>query len=183
MFGNVVGDNTKIQLLSGKKHRESRKNKLKILDVTKNLNLEEYKNKILEILKQIDELIPKFSSPVSIPVYCTKEELEENLEVFHIKPEEAILDENGSKQINLFKLNIKEEMPVVFFTNNIYYDNYNKTLPLGMDVSSKCLINLKNYKLTLVKKDNFRIVKIQEEVKVSTTKINIYEYDIRKEEK
>ena len=74
-------------------------------------------------------------------------------------------------------------MPVVFFTNNIYYDNYNKTLPLGMDVSSKCLINLKNYKLTLVKKDNFRIVKIQEEVKVSTTKINIYEYDIRKEEK
>ena len=183
LFGNVVGDNTKIQLLSGKKHRESRKNKLKILDVTKNLNLEEYKNKILEILKQIDELIPKFSSPVSIPVYCTKEELEENLEVFHIKPEEAILDENGSKQINLFKLNIKEEMPVVFFTNNIYYDNYNKTLPLGMDVSSKCLINLKNYKLTLVKKDNFRIVKIQEEVKVSTTKINIYEYDIRKEEK
>ena len=183
MFGNTQEDNTKVQQLVGKKHREQKKDKLKILEMTKNITKEEYKDKISKILVKINETLPKLLSPISIPIYCAQDELREELQVFYMRPQEAILEEKEKKQINLLRLNVKKQMPIVFFTNSIYYDNYNKTLPLGMDVTSKCLLDLRNYELTLAKKDNFKIVKIEEETKMIITKINLYEYEIRKKGK
>lgn len=184
LFGNVAGDNTKIQLLAGKKHRESKKDKLKILEVTKNLTLEEYKDKMLDILNNIYEVLNKSNSQVSLPVYYVGDrKLEETaMQVFSIKPEEMIKESKTSKELNLYKLNIKENMPVVYFSNSIYYDNYNKTLPLGMDVTSKCLIKLSDYEMELKQKDDFRIVSPKDEFKINTVKINVYEYDLRKKE-
>ena len=71
-------------------------------------------------------------------------------------------------------------MPIIYFTNSIYYNNDNKTLPNGMDISSKCLIDLKQYELQLVEKNNFRLVKVEEENKIATIKVNVYEYELRK---
>lgn len=180
-FGNVAGDNTKIQLLAGKKHRESKKDKFKILDITKNLDLEEYKDKMLEILKQIYNVFEKASSPVSIPVYLVPNEKfkQSPMQMCYIKPEEAILEEK-EKQIELYRFNIKEQMPIIYFTNSIYYDNHNKTLPQGMDIESKCLINLADYELELKQKETFRIMKLDDEFKQATSEIKVYEYDIRK---
>lgn len=181
LFGNVAGDNTKIQLLAGKKHRESPKDKFKILDITKNLNLEEYKDRMLEILKLIYDVFKKMSSPVSIPVYCVSNE--KMLEICYIKPEEAILENTKEKKIELYRFNIKEKMPIIYFTNCVYYDNHNKTLPQGMDIGTKCLINLSQYELDLKQKDSFRIVNLEDEFKMATSEIKVYEYDIRKKEK
>ncbi len=182
LFGNVAGNSTKVQLLGGKKHREVKKDKLKILDVTKNLSLEEYKDKMLKILKEIEETLRKSLSPVSIPVYCAlEEEIEKtSMKVFSMKLEEAIKKEEEKKEIQIYRLNIKEKMPVLYFTNGIYYDNHNKTLPLGMNLGSKCLVNVKDYELELKKKDDFRFVKVEEEWKVTTTKVNVYEYEVRR---
>lgn len=184
LFGNVVGDNTKIQVLSGKKHRENMKDKLKILDVTKNLNLEEYQDKMLDILNIIYEAIDKSSSPISVPIYYVGDkDLEENaMQVFCINPEEMLKENINEKELNLYKLDIKENMPIVYFTNSIYYDNNNKTLPLGMDIKSKCLIKLSDYETILKEKDEFRVTNIKDELKVNTIKINVYEYDLRKKE-
>ncbi len=184
LFGNVVGDNTKIQVLSGKKHRENMKDKLKILDVTKNLNLEEYQDKMLDILNIIYEAIDKSSSPISVPIYYVGDkDLEENaMQVFCINPEEMLKENINEKELNLYKLDIKENMPIVYFTNSIYYDNNNKTLPLGMDIKSKCLIKLSDYETILRQKDEFRVTNIKDELKVNTIKINVYEYDLRKKE-
>lgn len=184
LFGNVEGDNTKIQILAGKKHRETKKDKLKILEVTKNLTLEEYQDKVLEMLKDIDEAFQKSSSPVSIPIYCASTENIETtpMQVFSINPEEAIQEQIEQKELNLYRLNIKENVPILYFTNSIYYDNHNKTLPLGMNVGTKCLIKLSDYERTLKKKENFRIVKLEDEWKIRTIKLNVYEYEIRKKE-
>ena len=181
LFGNVSVDSTKIQLLAGKKHRESKKDKFKILDITKNLELEEYKDRILEILKQIYNVFEKASSPVSMPVYVVaNEDFKENLiQVCYMKPEEAILN-SKEKQIELYRFNIKEQMPIVYFTNSIYYDNYNKTLPQGMDIEAKCLINLAQYELDLKQKDTFRVMNLEDEFKGETLGIKVCEYDIRK---
>ncbi|MBO5479481.1 MAG: hypothetical protein J6A04_07385 [Clostridia bacterium] len=183
-FGNVAEDNTKIQLLAGKKHRESKKDKFKILDITKNLNLEEYKDKMLEVLKQIYDSFEKSSSPVSIPVYCVLNEgfKERPMQICYINPEEAILDKGQEKKIELYRFNIKEEMPIIYFTNSIYYDNYNKTLPQGMDIGTKCLIHLGKCELDLKQKDSFRITNLEDEFKLATSEIKVYEYDIRKKE-
>lgn len=184
LFGNVVGDNTKIQVLSGKKHRENMKDKLKILDVTKNLNLQEYQDKMLNILNNIYEALNKSSSPISVPIYYVGDkDLEENaMQVFCINPEEMLKENINEKELNLYKLDIKENMPIVYFTNSIYYDNNNKTLPLGMDIKSKCLIKLSDYETILKEKDEFRVTNIKDELKVNTIKINVYEYDLRKKE-
>ena len=184
LFGNVAGDNTKIQVLSGKKHRENIKDKLKILDVTKNLTLEEYQDKMLDILNNVYETLNKSSSPISLSVYYVGDkELEENtMQVFSINPEEMIKENINQKELNMYKLNIKENMPIVYFSNSIYYDNHNRTLPIGMDITSKCLIKLTDYETILKEKDEFRVANIKDEMKVSTIKINVYEYDLRKKE-
>ena len=180
LFGNVSEDRTKVQMLAGKKHREVKKDKFKILDITKNVTLEEYKEKILTILKQIQEMMKEASSPVSIPLYCVQEELnQENMQIFYIKPEEAIKQEGETKEINLYRINVKRQMPVIYFTNSMYYDNDNKTLPFGMNITSKCLVNLKDYEIMLKQKEKFRILKVEEETKVATTKVNMYEYEIK----
>lgn len=181
LFGNVSEDRTKVQVLGGKKHRESQKDKLKILDITKNLNIEEYKEKILTILMNLQEIMRKASSPVSLSLYCVQEEpKQEDMQIFYIRPEEAIKQKEQTKEINLYRINLKRQMPVIYFTNGMYYDNDNKTLPLGMHVTSKCLVNLKDYELVLNKKEDFRMLKIEEETKITTTKVNIYEYEIKK---
>lgn len=183
-FGNVASDNSKIQLLAGKKHRESKKDELKILEITKNLSLEDYQEKILDIKNDILEAFKKSSSPVSIPVYqVSKDKLEDEcMQVFSIKPEEVLKENEDKKEINLYRLNVKENMQAIYFTNNIYYDNHNKTLPLGMDITTKCLINMSDYELTLIKKDNFRVINLEDEFKIKTTKINVFEYDIKHKE-
>lgn len=185
LFGNVAGDNTKIQVLAGKKHRENKKDKLKVLEITKNTTLEEYKDKILEILKNLYESFEKSGSLVSIPVYyASQQKLEElPMQVFSINPEEAIEDKRQEKTINLYRLNIKEKMPIIYFTNIVYYDNHNKTLPLGMNVTSKCLIRLNDYELIQKQKREFRIANLIDEFNIEITNIHVYEYDIRKKEK
>ena len=184
LFGNVVWDNTKIQLLSGKKHRENLKDKLKILEVTKKLTLEEYQDKIRNILNCIYEVLDKSNSPISVPIYYIGDkELEENaMQVFCINPEEMLKENVNKKELNMYKLNLKENMPIVYFSNSIYYDNHNRTLPVGMDITSKCLIKLSDYETILKEKDEFRVSNIKDEMKVSTIKINVYEYDLRKKE-
>lgn len=183
LFGNVAGDNTKIQLLAGKKHRETKKDKLKVLETTKNQTIEEYKDKMLEMLKNIYEAFEKSGSPISIPIYyAATEKLEEMpMQVFCINPEEAIKGID-KKELNLYRLNIKENMPVIYFTNSIYYDNHNKTLPLGMDITTKCLIKLGDFELELKQKEEFRTTDLVDEFQVDITKIHVYEYDIRKKE-
>ena len=42
--------------------------------------------------------------------------------------EDAMAQEEGA--YNLLKINLKEGMPLVYFSNIILYDNYNKTLPV-----------------------------------------------------
>ncbi len=99
LFGNVSEDRTKVQVLGGKKHRESQKDKLKILDITKNLNIEEYKEKILTILMNLQEIMRKASSPVSLPLYCVQEEpKQEDMQIFYIRPEEAIKQKEQTKE-------------------------------------------------------------------------------------
>lgn len=185
LFGNVAEDSTKVQVLGGKKHREAKKDKFKILDITRNLSFEDYKEKMLELQQEVEQILGKSSSPISVPVYCAVEgELEkDSMQVFWMKPEEAMTAGGEQKEIELYRLNIKEKMPIIYFTNGIYYDNDHKTLPLGMNMGSKCLVNVKDYELELKKKDDFRLVKVEEELKVTTTKVNLYEYDVRKKDK
>lgn len=180
IFGNIEDDNTKQKILGNKKHRENKKNKFTILEISKNTNRDEYKNKLEETSELIEQSINKIKAPMNIPVYvATIGKLEAiGLQRIYLNPEEAINSLKDENQINLCRINIKKDMPIIFYTNSVYYDNTNKTLPIGMNVNTKGLIDMSKYTFNQTTKDYFRINEELDEKATKIRKIIIYEYDV-----
>ena len=86
------------------------------------------------------------------------------------------------KKINLYKINIKEGTNGLGFTNIIFYDNQNKTLPAGMDLSTKMIIDTSKIHLNLINKKSFRIAKFEDESNdfsnVNMKDVDVFEYEI-----
>lgn len=182
IFGETEDDNTKIKILGSKKHRETAKDRLKILEINNDTTIEEYKEKLTKILDTIKQCIENVKESISIPVYIEEERIDElnGLKVFDMNLEE-IIQNSENKEINIYKINTKSINKVIYFSNCIYYNNYNKTLPLGMDVSTKCLLDIDKNKLKKISRDDFRISTQIDEFKVNTKKVSIYEYEIVEE--
>lgn len=184
IFGNVSEDKTKITILGTKKHREAHKDKLKILDINKTTNMKEYKDKLLGICNTINKCIENIKDIPVIPIYIVlnKQEDLEGIKVFNINPEDAIKELKDNKEIYLYKINLKQNTKIIYFSNSVYYDNYNKTLPLGMDVTTKGIIDISKHELKLINKNEFRINEEENEFKVNTKKIYTKEYEIIEED-
>lgn len=182
LFGNVA--EVKIQVLGNKKHRENKKDIFRILEITKNTTLQEYKKKLLEIRKVINKNMEDMYSIISIPVYKAQlQEDQSDLQIFELLPEKEIQRLEREKEINLYKINLKEEKsPVLYFTNSIFYYNENKTLPLGMNIETKCLIDKNKYIGELKEKQEFYVSHMVDEFKISTTKVKLYVYEENEEE-
>ena len=84
---------------------------------------------------------------------------EEKYEIFNLN-EREVLKNIDLKEDNIIlnKINVKENMPLIFYSNIMYYDNTNKTLPTGMDVNTDVLIDLKQYDMKLVSRKDFKII-------------------------
>jgi len=179
IFGGIAQDRTKIKLLSGKTHREVEKSKFKILDITRNTKIEDYKERLNEISEKLKEASNKLKTPVNISGYIIQDgELEkDNFHILHIDPKKALEEKRNSKHNNMYRINLKTNMEVLLCTNIIYYDNYNKTLPLGMSLSDEFIIDLEKYDMKPIKENAFRINNNLNEEYV-TEKINVIEYDL-----
>lgn len=182
IFGETEDDNTKIKILGNKKHRETAKDRLKILEINNDTIIEEYKEKLTKILDTIKQCIENVKEAISIPIYIEEERIDElnGLKVFDMNLEE-IIQNSENKEINIYKINTKSINKVIYFSNCIYYNNYNKTLPLGMNVTTKCLLDIDKNKLKKISRDDFRISTQIDEFKVNTKKVSIYEYEIVEE--
>lgn len=182
IFGETEDDNTKIKILGSKKHRETAKDRLKILEINNDTTIEEYKEKLTKILDTIKQCIENVKEAISIPIYIEEEKIDElnGLKVFDMNLEE-IIQNSQNKEIKIYMINTKSGNKVLYFSNCIYYNNYNKTLPLGMDVSTKCLLDIDKNKLKKISRDDFRISTQIDEFKVNTKKVSIYEYEIVEE--
>ena len=180
IFGNVIEDNTKIKLLNNKKHREIEKEKYKILNVNLETDIEEYKETIKNYLTLLKEVYGKVVSNYDMPVYNSKTSETENkgFEICSINPEDAI---NKIKQdeIILYKYNIKEQMPIIYYSNIIFFDNNNKTLPLGMDISKDVLLNFDKFDTKLIARRDFKLNIIINEFENKIQTIKMYEYSLQ----
>lgn len=177
IFGSVSSSRDKIKTLGNIKHRENEKNKFAILNLNDETNLEEYKNILNQIKISIEESMEKVKNTLEIPIYKVGS-LEDGLNVFYINPENA-LKHAQDRETNLYKLVLKEGINCLAFTNIMYYNNANQTLPLGMHVTDGILINTK--KLDLQQKgkvQNYIITANHNVAKPDTLKINILEYEI-----
>ena len=131
-------------------------------------------------IEEIQKALETNTASVSMPIYkVTEQKLEEkNFEIFNINIENTI-EKNQEDKLNLYKINIKEMDNIVYLTNIVYYNNNNETLPLGMDITDKALVDLNSYELELVNKETIKLNE-QEGLYNKVKTINVYEYDISK---
>ena len=179
IFGNISEDKNKINTLLNKKHRESKKNKYKILDISKNTTKDEYLQKIIRVESILSKAIEKIKINMNINIYlATGNGINTNsYEIFSINPENAINKMDNLDKISLYRINLKNNIPAVGITNIMEYDNNNKTLPVGMNDQGEFLVDTGKLKLELKKQKLFRINQQIDEMIVNTKIICVYEYD------
>ena len=183
IFGNVQDNRTKTKNLGNQKHRENKKDILKVLAITKNTTLEEYTNKINEIKNNLNESFNKIKSKYNMSIYVvskTPEVLNQEYTKYYINLEEALKNSNlDDKEINVHKVNLKENMPILCCTNIVFYDNFNKTLPDGMNEEETVLLKNSMYKFEETKKDEFKTnMYFTNEGNTEVRKVIVHEYYI-----
>lgn len=185
IFGGMAYDN-KLKILANKKHREIEREVFRILDINKNTTIEEYTKSIKEIIGNIETALEKVKISLSLPVYMTStEQLNNRFNVLSIEGKKAILDllKEDTEIFNLYKINLKENTPILAFTNIAYFENNNKTLPLGMNVSEDILIDNNLIDLELKEEQELKLVTYEDlndelsDIIIKTMKIE--EYDLK----
>lgn len=185
IFGSVVEDKTKIKVLNNQKHREIEKDKYKILDIHPNTTLDEYQDNIHHYQKILQEAYMKMTSPYDIPVYlASKKEIEEKQWIImDIDAKKTIKKWDGKEDTFILnRINIKENMPAIFYSNIMFYGNLNKTLPEGMDIKTEVLLDLQKYEIKLVSRKDFKMNFMKNEFENQIKTIKVYEYDIERKE-
>lgn len=193
IFGGIIQDSTKVSKIKNKKHRELAKDKFNILEINKNTKQIGFKLSLEKIIANLKTAMNKVVVPEEIPIY--KAIGENNLDdrkinIFDINPEkeiqEAIKKENN--KINFYKIDLKEGSNAISYTNCIFYDNQNKTLPVGQDLSTKILVDISKLQLDLKNKTSFKMVEFENEKddfsEINIKTVTVFEYDalIKKQE-
>ncbi len=181
IFGNIKNDRTKISVLANKKHRESEKDKYKILDLPENVVLEEYEDKLKKESSLIEQAIRKTKAIADMDIYCCSNDKLNltDIKLFYINPSDAIKKQKNMEKVSLYKIRIKEGMNIVYNTNIIYYDNFNHTLPIGMNVNQTVTFDMSEYKIDLKKQKIFRINEDDNNFSFKEKIICAYEYEAK----
>ena len=188
IFGNVSDDNTKLKYIGSRGHRENNRSKFKILNVNKKIDVFDFTEKLQSIITFIEGAIPKAKAEYDFSLYkvcqITETVNENAFEVYNLDVEKALSEykDNGEGALNLIKLNYKEELPLLYYSNIMFYDNSNQTLPIGMDESTSVLIDAKRLEFNLVSKNKFKTNNYFAEsnnlILPKTKDIFVYEYDV-----
>lgn len=167
--------NDSIKLTKQIEHRETERNVFSILNISDNTTIDEYKVMLNNIIKNLNEACKKTSINVDIPIYYASDD--ENLngfKIFAINPQDVLYDISEG-EINIHRFIVDEETKYIPLTNIVYFNNLNKTLPLGMDCRTKILVNTNNIDSKRIEKETNNILTFKGD-KISILKVNIYNY-------
>ena len=188
IFGNIEENNNKVKYIGSRSHREIEKSKFKIMNINKKIDVYDFTEKMQSVVNYIEGAIPKVNSLYDMPLYklvpISKGLDTNNFEVFNIDVENELKEfkENDEGAYNLICLNYKEGMPLLYYSNIMFFDNINKTLPIGMNLSTKVLVDNQRLEFVLVNKTKFRTNSYfsnnNENGELKTKDIFVYEYDV-----
>lgn len=187
IFGGMIQDSSKVSKINNQKHRELPKDKFSILDISKTTKQIGYKLALEKVVENVRTALKKVVITEDLPVYKAFQDNNlldaQEINVFDMNPEtemkEAIKQKKGD--INFYKLHLKEGTNAVSFTNCIFYDNQNKTLPIGQDLSTKILVDISKLNMDLKEKTSFKMVDFEGDnedfspIKIKTIKVFEYE--------
>ena len=191
IFGGMVEDSRKIRKIGNQRHREVKKDKYNVLEINQTTKTLGYKLTLEKVLNNIKKALEKNKIKEQIPVYkamCDEKIKRNTLQLVNINPEEEIqnLLKSDAEKLYLYKINLTEETNAIGITNSCLYDNQNKTLPIGMDLSTKCLIDIGKLPLVLKRKSTFRIIDLENKDDFADTKIKnicLLEYELDEEKR
>lgn len=190
IFGGLSEDTRKVTKLANKSHREQPKNKYSILRVSKTLKTVEYKAALENFINIIKMAITKNKLGQNISAYkWTEEDVNIDTNEFNIfnlnveKEIEKALTDTESGKVNLYKMNFEKDVNAVAFSNCVYFDNQNKTLPIGMDKDTRILVKILDTDITLKSKKVIRVGQLEDNKddasKLIVKTINVLEYDVK----
>lgn len=180
VFGSILSNEKDNSSINNVRHRENQKDKYRILNINKEITLDDFIDNVRNCLNLVKEVLNKIKTTSELSIYklCTKKTNLENLNIFNINPRNEFknIELSKNKEIYLYKINIKENTPVAFYTNYIFYDNYNKTLPVGMNVSTEILFDALKTKIKETNQETFNINIYEDEYTSKVLKVNVIEY-------
>ena len=190
IFGGLSEDTRKITKLANKSHREQPKNKYSILRISKTLKAVEYKAALTDAIGIVCKAISETELDQELAGYKwipEEENIDTNeLNVFNLDAEKEIenaIKESESGKINLYKMNFAKGVKAVAFSNCVYYDNQNKTLPEGMDLDTRILAKILDTDITLENKKVIRVGMLDDEnddaAKLIIKTIHLLEYNVK----
>lgn len=181
IFGNSTEDKTKLNVIGNKKHREKKKDEYKILEINKDTDTIEFVSKLHGMVKALDKILEKNSLGIKLNVFQASDKSLNTQEygIFNINPENALSKKNNLSRINLYSIHLQSTTPAVGLSNIIYYDNLNKTLPFGMDISDEVLLDMSKLNLELKRQKLFRVNISIDEQHVKTETLCAYEYEVK----
>lgn len=192
IFGGLEEDTRKIKKLANKTHRENPKNKFLILGLTKQYKVVDYKVNLSQSIWRINEALSKMTTSQEIIAYMWTEDgvtIDANkINIFNLDAEDEIkkaIEKSEDNKINLYKIKLGKGSNVIAFSNCIYYDNQNKTLPVGMDNDTRIIAKLSDMNIELDSKKVIKVGKLDDEemgTKLIVKNINILEYTVKQME-
>lgn len=183
VFGGMIEDSTKVKTLHNERHREIEKDKYKVLNVTPNTELEVFIDNLRNSLKLVKEAFCKITTPFEMPVYMAKIEQEkmDNLVIANLNATEElykmVVKMQEGEKLYFYTIQLPKNAPLIYDTNIIQYDNFNQTLPVGMDVTTQVLINLEDYKLMNKKERQIRVNYQEDEYTNRVIEVQVVSYD------
>jgi hypothetical protein len=178
IFGSI-SDNSS-GFIGNKKHREVKKDKFKILEFTRNTTIEELKEKLEDVNKSLKSACGKIKSLYDMNIYAfSKEPNSKEYTKYSMNVQELFAKTTvTSNTLDLYKISIKENMPLVYFSNLAFYDNYNKTLPKGMNLSEEVLLDNSMYEFELKNETQF-VTNMYNEKCEKPINVTVHEYDVK----
>ena len=184
IFGGIVQDSTKIKKIGNQSHREQPKDKFNILEINKMTKQIGFKLTLEQIIKNIKNAFEKGKTPEDITIYkaIVDDKIDDNkFNIFNVNPEKEMKEacKQDGKMINLYKIHLKKGENIIGFTNSIFYDNQNKTLPVGMDLSTRVMVDVSKLDLNIKKSKTFSIASLENEEDmfsdIVVKKVTVYE--------
>ena len=183
IFGRINPIRNIERTIGNKVHRESPRNKYDILDIKKGLKGVELKEKIENIIKNINTALEKNSLEEDLYGYivCSEKINFNELKTLSLNVEEELNEYLKNDETNgkayLYKIYLPKRTNYVAFTNIVFFDNKNMTLPVGMDLSTKILVDLSQ--LEIREKGKKVINKLQIEEENDFAKIEVKEIEVK----
>ena len=105
-------------------------------------------------------------------IYIKKEDENNEYILGDINPENLI--DSNNINTSLVKIEMNNKTNILYYTNIAFYENINKTLPLGMDLSSKVLIKSNILKEKNKASDTIYLLEKQDDFNNIIRKVKIY---------